>query len=241
MLEAVMTDKDSRDNPDRPDSSESLHSAGSGHNQNEGMRAAPSAATESETETQKRGYSGSRSTTSTSTGTGTAKSTLLTGAFRDRTSAEQAYDLLIKRGYKRDDISLMMSDDTLEERFGTDQATEFKDEATEVGKTGAVTGAGTSTLVGAVSGAATLTLPGIGLVLAGPVATALAGLGVAGATGGVVGALVGSGIPEDRARTYERDIKVGRIVIAVVPRSESDAALFRREWKDFGGENIHWQ
>jgi hypothetical protein len=239
MLEAVMTDKDSRDNPDRPDSSDSLHSAGSGHNQNEGMRAAPSTATE--TETQKRGYSGARSTTSTSTGTGTAKSTLLAGAFRDRTSAEQAYDLLVKRGYKREDISLMMSDDTLEERFGTDQTTEFKDEATEVGKTGDVTGGGTSTLVGAVSGAATLTLPGIGLVLTGPVATALAGLGAAGATGGIAGVLVGSGVPEDRARTYERDIKVGRIVIAVVPRSESDAALFRREWKDFGGENIHWQ
>ena len=35
---------------------------------------------------------------------------LLTGTFRDRDSAEKAYDSLTSRGYTKDDINVIMSD-----------------------------------------------------------------------------------------------------------------------------------
>jgi len=38
-------------------------------------------------------------------------SRLMTGMFRDRDSAERAYESLRSRGYTRDDVTLLMSED----------------------------------------------------------------------------------------------------------------------------------
>ncbi len=96
--------------------------------------------------------------------------------------------------------------------------------------------------VGAIAGvlavAGTLAIPGLGIVLAGPVAAGLAGLGAGAATGGLIGALVGAGIPEERAKTYQTDIEKGGIVVGVKPRSADDATHFEKEWTGCRGENI---
>ena len=57
--------------------------------------------------------------------------------------------------------------------------------------------------------------------------------------GGLVGALVGSGIPEERAKLYESGLKQGGILMGVRPRSPEDAEYFEREWKSYRGENIY--
>jgi len=73
----------------------------------------------------------------------------------------------------------------------------------------------------------------------GTIAAALAG-GAAGAVGGgIVGALIGAGIPEERARRYDRGIREGKIVLGVTPRSEEDAEYFEREWQSCRGEDIY--
>jgi hypothetical protein len=82
-------------------------------------------------------------------------------------------------------------------------------------------------------------LPGLGLVVAGPIAAGLAGAGAGGLTGGVLGALVGAGIPEDRAKEYESGIKDGGIVMGVNPRSDDDATYLESEWRNFRGEKIY--
>ncbi|RZK28663.1 MAG: hypothetical protein EOO63_10750, partial [Hymenobacter sp.] len=52
------------------------------------------------------------------------------GIFRDRSSAEKAYQSLHDRGYHKDDVHLMMSDDTRETHFGDSSAhTELGDKA----------------------------------------------------------------------------------------------------------------
>jgi hypothetical protein len=43
------------------------------------------------------------------------------------------------------------------------------------------------------------------VIIAGPLATGLAGAGAGGIAGGLVVFLVGSGIPEERARIYESE------------------------------------
>lgn len=45
---------------------------------------------------------------------------MLTGMFRDRESTESAYNSLQERGYERDDINLIMSDDTRKNHFSDD-------------------------------------------------------------------------------------------------------------------------
>ncbi len=166
---------------------------------------------------------------------------MLTGMFRDRESTESAYKTLQEKGYTKDEINLVMSDETRKKHFSGD---DVKD--TEIG-TKAAEGAGKGFAIGGTVGAiagviaaigTSLALPGIGIVIAGPIAAGLAGAGAGGITGGIIGALVGSGIPEARAELYESGIKEGQIVIGVHPRSEEDAEYFESNWRDNSAEKI---
>jgi uncharacterized protein (TIGR02271 family) len=82
-------------------------------------------------------------------------------------------------------------------------------------------------------------LPGLGLLVAGPLAGALVGAGAGGAAGGLIGAMVGSGIPEDRAKEYEAGVKEGGIVMGFNPRSDEDAAHFEQEWNSNKAEGVY--
>ena len=45
------------------------------------------------------------------------KDNLLTGSFKNRSSAEQAYNRLLERGYTDDQINVIMSDETRKNNF----------------------------------------------------------------------------------------------------------------------------
>ncbi len=165
---------------------------------------------------------------------------MLTGMFSDRESTENAYKTLQERGYTKDDINLVMSDKTRDKHFSKGE--------TEVG-TKAMEGAGTGSAIGGVVGAAvgviaaigtSVVIPGLGLVIAGPLAAGLAGAGAGGVTGGLIGALVGSGMPEERARLYESGVKDGKIVMGVHPRNDDDAAYFQNEWNSKKAEQVYY-
>ena len=162
------------------------------------------------------------------------KRPIFTSTFRDRDSAERAYDAIAARGYKKDDIHVIMTDETRKRLFKDKDGKDTKlgNKALEgAGVGGAIGGVVGATAVGIAAAAATLAIPGIGLVIAGPLAGALAG-GAAGATaGGLVGTLVGAGIPEERAKTYEADLKDGGVIVGVQPRNDEDARYFETEWQ----------
>lgn len=166
---------------------------------------------------------------------------MMTGMFRDRESAENAYNSLHARGYTHDEINLMMSDDTRKKHFEhTEHDTELGNKAMEGAGTGSAIGGTAGAIIGAIAAIGTaVALPGLGLVVAGPLAAGLAGAGAGGLTGGIVGALVGSGIPEERAKVYESGVKEGGIVMGVKPRTAEDADYFENEWKNNRGEYIH--
>ncbi|MDP1815482.1 MAG: hypothetical protein Q8K92_13625, partial [Leadbetterella sp.] len=98
--------------------------------------------------------------------------------------------------------------------------------------------------VGAIAGiiaavGTSIVIPGLGLVVAGPIAAGLAGAGAGGITGGIIGALVGSGLPEDRAKLYESGVKSGNIVMGVHPHNDEDAKYFEDNWRTNRAEEIH--
>ena len=166
---------------------------------------------------------------------------VLTGMFRDKESTERAYNNLRERGYTDKDINLIMSNDTKNKYFKDD------DGETEVG-TKAMEGAGTGSAIGGTIGAVagviaalgtSLIIPGLGIVLAGPIAAGLAGAGAGGITGGLIGALIGSGIPEERAKVYESGVKDGGIVMGVNPRNKEDADYFEDDWRKNKGEEVY--
>jgi hypothetical protein len=166
----------------------------------------------------------------------------LTGLFPDRDSAERAYQGAIDRGYSRDEVDLVMSDETKKRHFSSHEGkeTELGTKAAE----GAGIGAGIGGTVGAIAAAVTavgtsIAIPGLGLVVAGPIAAALAGAGAGGAAGTLVGALVGWNIPEERVKEYESGIREGGIVMGMRPRSDEDAAHLEQHWRDANGRSVY--
>ena len=174
--------------------------------------------------------------------TTTKERRMVTGMFRDRDSAEQAYRAVTDRGYTRDDVNLMMSDDTRKRHF-TDRAaveTELGTKAAEGAGVGGAIGGTVGAIAGALAAVGTsIAIPGLGLVIAGPIAAAVAGAGAGGAAGTLVGALVGWGIPEERVKHYESGLKEGGIVMGVRPRSDEDAEYLEQTWKTQRGEQIY--
>jgi len=178
-------------------------------------------------------------------GRSTNKDRYLTGLFPDRDSAERAYEGAVDRGYKSDDVNLVMSDDTRKRHFSSDskslggRETELGSKAAE----GAGIGAGIGGTLGAIAAAVaavgtTIALPGLGLVIAGPLAAALAGAGAGGAAGSLVGALIGWNIPEERVKEYEEGIKKGGILMGLRTRSDDDASHLEKNWRDANGQSV---
>lgn len=167
--------------------------------------------------------------------------TLVTGLFPDRDAAERAYATAAERGYRHDDVSLAMSDETRKTHFiDAGAETELGNKAAEgAGVGGAVVGT-----IGAIAAAiaalgTNLVLPGLGLVIAGPLAAAVAGAGAGAAIGGIGGALIGWGIPEERVKRYEEGVKNGGILMGVRPRSAEDADYLARSWRDSKGQDVY--
>lgn len=189
------------------------------------------------------GNTGNEGSSVPSSGTGSNESRMLTGMFRDRDSAERAYNSLNSRGYTHDDVDVIMTDDTRKTHFSDDDVkTELGNKAMEGAGTGSAIGGTLGAIVGAVAAIGTnLLIPGLGLVVAGPIAAALAGAGAGGLTGGLIGGLIGHGIPEDRAKRYEEGLKNGHIVMGVRPRNDDDATYFQNEWKNNAkGESVDY-
>jgi hypothetical protein len=166
---------------------------------------------------------------------------MLTGMFRDRKSTENTFNTMQERGYTNEDINLVMSDETRKKHFSdNDQESELGTKAAEGAGKGSAIGGTVGAVIGVIAAVGTsLAIPGLGIVIAGPIAAGLAGAGAGGITGGVIGALVGSGIPEERAKLYESGIKDGNIVMGVNPRNREDAKYFENNWRSNKGEEIH--
>ena len=164
-----------------------------------------------------------------------AKATLVTGLFKSKVGAEAAVDAIMKRGFTRDDISVLMSDATHSKEFALQTRTHAAD---GMGIGGAVGGAVGAVLAAIAAVGTTLFLPGINLVIAGPIAAALAGAGAGGATGGLIGALIGAGIPEYRAKVYEAGLRGGGILIGVEARSDEEVDRLEELLDELGGEHV---
>ena len=167
----------------------------------------------------------------------------VTGLYPTPEAATSAYTgLTSKHGYGPDDINVVMSDETRQRHFGDAKpGTELS------GGTKAAEGFGAGSAIGGGVGAALATIfaigssvvvPGLGLVVAGPIAAALLGAGAGGATGGLIGALIGAGIPENRAKEYEKGINDGGIVIGTRARDARHAEELERDFQTYGGRNV---
>ncbi len=171
----------------------------------------------------------------------TAPGPIVTGLFPDRASAEAAYDSAQSRGYSRDDLNLVMSDETRNRHFANESVqTELGNKAAEGAGIGGAIGGTVGAVLAAVAAMGTsLVLPGVGLVVAGPLAAAAAGAGAGAAGGGLIGALIGWNIPEERVKHYEDGIKRGGILMGLRTKNDEDAAHLESSWRQHRGEHVY--
>ena len=168
---------------------------------------------------------------------------LITALFTNAAATEQAWRAALDCGYVREDINLVMSEETRQQHFATGQvsaalarkaaeSTEEKPaDATELGGPAGGTAATIAPAAAAVGTA--LLLPG--LIFAGPIAVALAAAGTVGVVGGLAGALTNWGIPKSRVEQYEKHIRDGGILMGVKPRTPEEADALAARWVQAGG------
>ena len=147
------------------------------------------------------------------------------GMFETRSEAEDAIRRLQAAGYGRDHIGVAMRDH--DKSVAVAELTGAHDLSAEGATTGALSGAGIGALIGLALVGSTLILPGLGpilvggslatgaLVAGGTTAAALTGAGIGAASGGLIGGLIGAGIPEDEAGEYATRLEKGHILVSV--------------------------
>jgi len=157
------------------------------------------------------------------------------GIYPSRVNAEEAVDSLRAAGFRNTDISALFPDNV-----GTkDFAHEMHTKAPEGTAAGATSGAVLGGVLGWLAGIGALAIPGIGpLIAAGPILGMLAGAGAVGVVGGIVGALVGLGIPEYEAKRYEGRIKSGGILLSVHCDSSDWVSKAKDILKHTGAEDV---
>jgi hypothetical protein len=175
---------------------------------------------------------------------------MVSAVFKDRLDAERAFDYLYRKGYVDAEINVLMSENTRSSFYGLDsEASASADDAREaaepaslategLGVGGAIGTAVGATLAAVAAIGTTLAIPPLGLIVAGPVAAALAGGGAGAVTGGLIGTLVGAGMTEPNARSYAEALRTGGVVIGVVPHTADEAEEIETTFRELNGSNV---
>jgi hypothetical protein len=163
------------------------------------------------------------------------KNTAVFGIYRDTVSVGGALQALRAAGFRNTDISVLIP-----ENAGTKDFVHRKDtKAPEGATTGAASGAVIGGVLGWLAGVGALAIPGLGpFIAAGPIMGMLAGAGAAGVAGGVVGSLVGAGIPEYEAKRFEGRVKDGGILLSVHCDSSEWTTRAKKILGETGAEDV---
>ena len=169
---------------------------------------------------------------------------IIIGTFDHQEAAERAVQEIRDKGITEEEISIVAREDAIEQvgddegglearqdeaggedmAFGEDDITYGDQDVSD----GAMTGGAIGVIGGLLAGAGALAIPGVGpIVAAGPIAAGLSGA----AAGGIAGGLIDLGIPEEKGRDYEEEVRQGNI-LTIVHSDENTvqdvANIFRR-------------
>lgn len=128
---------------------------------------------------------------------------LILGIFSKHEDADEALFHLKEAGFDSDEMSIIAREDTVKKYRSKDS-----------GGDSIVTGGILGGLAGILLTAVPIVLPGIGILVAGPL-TILTGLAVGAVTGGVIGTLVSIGVSENQAKSYEKHLQKGGVLLTV--------------------------
>jgi hypothetical protein len=159
---------------------------------------------------------------------------LITGIFKTRSSAMLAVEDLVRHGFCQDDISMLMSETTRGREFLVDEHTKSPE--------GLATGAAIGGVLGAIALGLTsvgmVAAPGLGVFAVGAWLSMLAGFGAGALGGGLIGGLIGLGLPEHEAELYRGEIENGGILLGLFAADNDRAAEAQRLMEASGAEHV---
>lgn len=177
------------------------------------------------------------------------RSRFVSAHFSDLDDAMKATAQLEDRGYEREDVSVLMATETRQRYLETRSELSEEDgdalmesaELSEKRKTKEGNGVGGTSErgVGAVAAAfaaiaTTAVVPPLGVAVAGPLAARLVGPGTDDATGGLVEALVDSGISKYRATRFKKLLEEGQLIVGVEANSEAERTDVAEKLEKYG-------
>lgn len=136
----------------------------------------------------------------------------IVGVFRSESDAERAVRALRSSGFRDQEISIVAKDKGTQGQQGQQNRSGMANTmrgGTDNVSDGMATGATWGGVAGLALGAGALAIPGLGpIVAAGPIAAALTGA----ATGGLAGGLLDWGIPAERGRQLQEEVRQGNML-----------------------------
>jgi hypothetical protein len=163
------------------------------------------------------------------------------GVFSSRQDAEYALNELRDAGFNMDKVSVVVQNADHHGQLGGAEVSDTKGEQIAGGtKAGATAGATTGSIIALVGSLGVLALPGVGaaaevgILLANTIFGGLVGA----ATGALAGALIGWGVPEDKARYYDERVAQGDYLVVVQGTAEeilrAEGIIENRGIRDWG-------
>ncbi|MCA9628128.1 MAG: hypothetical protein KC766_10700 [Myxococcales bacterium] len=152
----------------------------------------------------------------------------LFAVYRDHEQADRAIIELERAGVDRRRVSLFLSE----------QVSGLVPRVRPAVPEGAVAGGAIGAVLAGIGGIASLAVPGLGLVVAGPLAVALESALVGAVSGGFAGALIGIGVPENQAKRYAQSLLDQGVIVAASPADPSEASRIESVFEETRGIDL---
>jgi len=144
-------------------------------------------------------------------------SRIVTAFFDSPGHAESAYQMAASRGYGKEDLSVLMSNDTRDNWLSLSYVTNNPRMSI-----------------------AAFTIPGGNLAASGSIAMAIPGASLDDSMASLIWLLVERGVPYRRARAYASALEKGGVVLEICPRNDDDVEYLTHAWQACGGREIHY-
>jgi hypothetical protein len=157
----------------------------------------------------------------------------VSGVFFTKRDADAAYDALLRRGHTADDISVLMSDETLDSHTELNSTDYFADDIGDspLERT-------KETIVKAIISITSLiSLPGLGVAISSKLfkKISVSELPVAEEA---LGTVIRSAIPEEYSHSYGNSMREGGIIISVDPHNADEKQAIVKEFIKHNGHDI---
>ncbi|TDE14486.1 general stress protein [Dyadobacter psychrotolerans] len=162
----------------------------------------------------------------------------VSGVFFTKADADRAYNNLLRRGHTADDISILMSDETLNKHQDPDGNIVQTDPEAGPEDESALSRAANAFSGVIISITSMISLPGLGIAISNTLQKKMPKRETEETPYEKAHAMTGSGIPDQHAESYSDRMQEGGIIISVDPRNREEKRAIIEDFRQNNGHDI---